>query len=54
MSKTPDLLTALIEARAWVRHWQADLAANLKPTKFSLAKAEADLTVAIVKARSKE
>ena len=53
MNKSPELLEALDalkDARAWVRHWQRDFEANLKPTPESLAKAEADLTVAIINA----
>jgi hypothetical protein len=44
------VLEALKDARAWVRHWQRDVEAGLKPTETSLAKAEADLTAAIIKA----
>lgn len=40
-------LTALKNARAWVRHWQRDRECNLLPTAESLTKAEVDLTVAI-------
>jgi len=46
----PDMLMALRNARAWVRHWKRDFDAGLKPTPESLASAEADLTAAIINA----
>lgn len=37
------LETATRECLSWVRHWQADVAGNLKPTPDSLAMMEAKL-----------
>lgn len=42
-----ELREALKSARAWVGHWQDDVACNLKPTRESLAQAHAELTAAI-------
>jgi hypothetical protein len=42
-----DLLAALMDARAWVRHWQRDRECNLLPTAESLVKSETDLSIAI-------
>jgi hypothetical protein len=42
-----DPLTALENARHWVRHWQRDRESNLMPTQESLVKAEIALSVAI-------
>jgi hypothetical protein len=40
-------LTALRNARHWVRHWRRDRECNLMPTQESLVKAEVNLSVAI-------
>jgi hypothetical protein len=47
-------LTALKNARAWVRHWQRDSECNLLPTPESLRKAEIDITIAIELLKKKE
>ena len=39
----------LIALDAWVRHWQDDVAANLKPTPSSLAEARARIAAALAK-----
>jgi len=35
------------ETLGWVRHWQADVAGNLKPTPYSLAMVEAKILAAL-------
>jgi hypothetical protein len=42
-----DLVSALREVLGWVRHWQADVAGNLKPTPDSLAMVEAKIIKAL-------
>jgi hypothetical protein len=49
----PEMLEELLNARAWVRHWQRDFDAGLKPTPESLRDADAALTTIIVKARGR-
>jgi hypothetical protein len=53
IAAAPELLEALNEARAWVKHWQADVGANLKPTETSLAAAEKSISAAIAKAEGR-
>ena len=49
----PEMLEALKDARAWVRHWRRDKECNLTPTEVSLATAEATLNAAIAKAEGR-
>lgn len=43
------LETSLKSALAWVQHWQADVAGNLKPTEESLQRVEREISVALAK-----
>lgn len=38
---------ALIQQRAWVKHWQDDLSSNLKPTPESLQSAASSIDAAL-------
>ena len=49
----PELIEALKDALAWVKHWQRDVAANLKPTESSLSDAVDFISKAIAKAEGK-
>ena len=46
-----ELVGALVSAKGWVSHWQADVGAGLLPTGVSLASAALELDAAIEKAR---
>lgn len=45
-----ELMTALVVAKGWVRHWQDDAKAGLIPTDDSLALADRVIGAAIEKA----
>jgi hypothetical protein len=53
-NNTQELLDVLRDIHAWVKHWQRDFEANLKPTEGSLADAERNLRNAIAKAEGKK
>jgi hypothetical protein len=42
-----ELRQALIQQRAWVQHWQEDLASNLKPTPESMESAVTSIDAAL-------
>lgn len=42
------------ETLGWVRHWQEDVACNLKPTPDSLAMVEAKLVAALASDATRE
>lgn len=46
-SEITALRTALIQQRAWVKHWQDDLSSNLKPTPESLQSAASSIDAAL-------
>lgn len=47
VKRLKDKEEALREVLGWVRHWQADVAGNLKPTPDSLAMVEAKIVAAL-------